>query len=83
LETGVTESNTEGYFYRASVIPTNLDTLMGEGNSILGMINMWSQYLLETRGRDAELLDWQFKTGGAYRAEMMINFTKGMLAPRS
>jgi tetratricopeptide (TPR) repeat protein len=80
LETGVTASHTEGGFYQASVVPTNLDTLMGEGNRVLGMIHMWSQYLLETRGRDAELLNWQFKTGGAYRAEMMINYTKGMLA---
>ena len=80
LESGVTESGTDGDFYRASVVPTNLGNLLGEGNPVLGLINMWGQYLIETRGRDAELLDWQFETGGAFRAEMAINYTKGMLA---
>jgi tetratricopeptide (TPR) repeat protein len=79
LESGVTESSTEGNFYQVGVVPTNLAKLLGEGNRVLGMINMWSQYLLETRGRDSELLEWQFNTGGAYRAEMAIHYTKGML----
>lgn len=80
VESGVKESSTGGGTYRASVVPTNLDNFLGEGNRVLGLMNMWSQYLIETRGRDTGLLDWSFKTGGAYRADLIIAYTKGMLA---
>ena len=65
----------------AGVVAEDRLSLDPDGSQVGSLVQMWTRYMIETRGADSEIFKWRFKMGDVFDPNLNYHYVNGLLSP--